>query len=88
MVIDWANASRGSAALDPAIAIAIFVSARVSVRSTQREALDRFTAAFAAHFSAAELQASFPLAVSLRSGDSNVTAAERAELAALDRWPV
>lgn len=80
VVIDWANAARGSAGLDPAIAIAIFLSARAGVPSAQREALDRFIGAFAAHFPAAELQASFPLAVSLRSADPNVTAAERSEL--------
>jgi len=88
MVIDWANASRGEPALDPAIAIAIFVSIRASVGSVQREAVDRFTAAFAAHFDPDELHASLPLAISLRSRDRNVTDPERAELAALNDWPV
>ena len=83
VVIDWANAARGPAALDPALAIAIFVTARANADAEERTAIDAFTAAFAAHFDPDELRHWLPLAVELRSTDANVSAAERAELA---RW--
>lgn len=81
VVIDWANAARGPAALDPALAIAIFVTARANFAG-QRAAIDAFIAAFASHFDRAELDAAMPLAIELRSKDPNVTDRERAELAA------
>jgi Ser/Thr protein kinase RdoA (MazF antagonist) len=80
-VIDWANAARGPAALDPALAIAVFVPARAQFPGI-RAAIDRFIAEFASHFDRAELDAAMPLAVELRSRDANVTERERAELAA------
>lgn len=86
-VIDWANAAQGAAALDPALTITIFVSARATARHPERAALDRFIQEFASHFAEDEVRAALPLAIALRSADTNVTASERAELAALERWP-
>lgn len=80
VVIDWANAARGPAALDPALAIAIFLTARASF-AEQRDAIDAFIHAFASHFDASDLRAALPLAFELRAADPNVTDAERAELA-------
>jgi Ser/Thr protein kinase RdoA (MazF antagonist) len=76
-VIDWANAARGPAALDPALAIAIFVSVRVHATTEERAHMDAFIKAFASHFDAAELDAVMPLAFALRAADPNVTDPER-----------
>lgn len=81
VVIDWANAARGPAALDPALAIAIFVTAKANAAPQERERIEAFIRAFALHFDAAELSAAMPLAVKLRAADANVTDLERAELA-------
>lgn len=85
VVIDWSNASRGPAALDPALAIAIFVTAKANADSMLRGAIDRFIAAFAGHFDAAELERWMPLAIEMRIADTNVTDAERRELTKLVR---
>jgi Ser/Thr protein kinase RdoA (MazF antagonist) len=82
VVIDWANAARGPAALDPAMAIAIFASVRASFPASARGPMDAFVRAFASHFDRAELEAAFALASRLRAGDRNVTDPERAALAA------
>jgi Ser/Thr protein kinase RdoA (MazF antagonist) len=84
-VIDWANAARGPAALDPALAMAIFVSARATA-DAPREGIDRFIAEFASHFDSAALDRWMPLAVEMRMADPNVTDEERRELAGLERW--
>lgn len=86
MVIDWANAAAGPAALDPALAIAIFVSARATAR-IERGHIDAFTRSFARHFDPAELRAALPRAIAMRSADPNVTDTERAELIAFAREP-
>lgn len=85
VVIDWANAARGPAALDPALAIAIFVTAKANVSHTERLTIDSFIDAFASHFAASDLDAAFPLALELRRADPNVTDMERAELDAFQR---
>lgn len=85
VVIDWANAARGPAALDPALAIAIFVSAKGSPEARAMGVLpliDAFIDAFAGHFDAAELDVALPLGIALRMGDGNVTGDERAALVA------
>lgn len=81
VVIDWANAARGPAALDPALAVAVFVTARANAGVDERAAIDAFIRAFASHFDPAEIAGAMPLAVELRRADANVTDAERAELA-------
>jgi tRNA A-37 threonylcarbamoyl transferase component Bud32 len=85
VVIDWSNASRGPAALDPALAIAIFVTARASAGPEERSAIDGFIDIFESHFSAADLDVALPLALELRRADHNVTDRERAELTAFRR---
>lgn len=85
VVIDWSNASRGPAALDPALAIAVFVTAKANVGPEERSSIDAFIDAFASHFAAADLGAALPLALELRRADHNVTDGERAELTAF-RW--
>jgi tRNA A-37 threonylcarbamoyl transferase component Bud32 len=85
VVIDWANAARGPAALDPALAIAIFVTARASASADLRIAIDAFMRAFASHFDPNEIAAAMPLAIAFRRDDRNVSDSERAELAAF-RW--
>jgi tRNA A-37 threonylcarbamoyl transferase component Bud32 len=87
VVIDWANAASGPAALDPALAIAIFVTAKAGAEPG-REVIDVFIRAFASHFDRRELVAAMPLAISLRAADPNVTEAERRELAGLERLPI
>jgi Ser/Thr protein kinase RdoA (MazF antagonist) len=84
IVIDWANAARGPAALDPAFAIAVFVTAKANVGPAEREGINAFIHAFASHFDRVELDAVMPFAIELRRADRNVTDAERAELAALE----
>jgi tRNA A-37 threonylcarbamoyl transferase component Bud32 len=79
VVIDWANAARGPAALDPALAIAIFVTARAEVPQLV-PSIDAFIGAFAAEFDPDELQAALPLATRLRMADTNVSERERHEL--------
>lgn len=86
VVIDWANAARGPASLDPALAIAIFTSAKANAGPEERSLIDEFTRAFAQHFEELDLRASMPLAVRLRGDDPNVSARERAELATLTAW--
>lgn len=88
IVIDWANAARGPAALDPALAIAIFVTAKANAGREERMAIDAFIEAFRSHFVAAELDDALPLAFELRSADHNVTDRERAELNAFRRDPL
>jgi tRNA A-37 threonylcarbamoyl transferase component Bud32 len=85
VVIDWSNAARGPAALDPALAIAVFVTARANVGPEERSDIDAFIDAFLSHFAAADLDAALPLALDLRSANPNVTDVERAELAAFRR---
>ena len=85
VVIDWSNAARGPAALDPALAIAVFVTAKANVDRTERPASDSFIDAFASHFAASDLDAAIPLAFELRRADPNVTDLERAELDAFMR---
>jgi tRNA A-37 threonylcarbamoyl transferase component Bud32 len=85
IVIDWANAARGPAALDPALAIAIFVTAKANVGTEERASIDAFIDAFRSHFAADELDEALPRALKLRSADHNVTDDERAELAAFGR---
>jgi len=85
VVIDWANAARGPAALDPALAIAVFVTAKANVGPNERMAIDAFIDAFASHFAEADLDAALPLALDLRRADHNVTDSERAELTAFGR---
>ena len=87
VVIDWANTARGPAALDPAVAIAVFVTARANVGEDERSAIDAFIEAFARHFDTADIDAAWPLALKLRGANHNVTNAERAELAAFRRKP-
>jgi tRNA A-37 threonylcarbamoyl transferase component Bud32 len=87
VVIDWSNCARGPAALDPALAIAVFVTAKANVGPEERLAIDAFIDAFASHFAAADLHAALPLAFDLRRADRNVTDIERAELAAYTRNP-
>lgn len=87
VVIDWANAARGPAALDPALAIAVFVTAKANASPEERSAIDKFIDAFASYFAAADLDAALPLALELRRGDHTVTDAERAELTAFVRSP-
>lgn len=82
VVVDWSNCARGPAALDPALAIAIFVTAKANAGREERAAIDAFIHAFASHFAAADLDAALPLAFDLRRADPNVTDIERAELAA------
>jgi tRNA A-37 threonylcarbamoyl transferase component Bud32 len=84
VVIDWANAARGPAALDAAMAIAIFVTAKANVGDHERVGIDLFIQRFASQFASAELDAALPLAFELRRSDRNVTDAERAELT--DFW--
>lgn len=79
VVIDWANAARGPAALDPALAIAIFVTARAEFPQMV-PSIDAFIGSFAAHFDRAELRAAMPLAIELRLADANVSERERHEL--------
>jgi tRNA A-37 threonylcarbamoyl transferase component Bud32 len=85
VVIDWANVARGPAALDPALAIAIFVTAKANAGPEERSAIDAFVDAFASHFAGADIDAALPLALDLRRSDRNVTDVERAELAAFAR---
>lgn len=85
IVIDWANAARGPAALDPALAIAIFITAKANVDAEERASIDAFIDAFRSHFAAADLDEALPLALKLRSADHNVTDSERAELDAFER---
>ena len=80
IVIDWANVARGPAALDPALAIATFISAKANVGIEERASIDAFIDAFRSHFAAADLDEALPLALKLRSADHNVTDRERAEL--------
>lgn len=80
VVIDWANAARGPAALDPALAIAICVTAKANAGPQEQMAIESFIREFATHFEPTELRAAIPLAVELRRSDANVTDAERAEL--------
>jgi Ser/Thr protein kinase RdoA (MazF antagonist) len=87
VVIDWSNAARGPAALDPALAIAVFVTAKANVGRKERLAIDAFIEAFASHFAAADLDAALPLALELRRANQNVTDVERAELTAFRRNP-
>jgi len=82
VIIDWANAARGPAALDPALAIAVFITAKANVGSEERSAIEAFIDAFASHFDKTELDTVMPLALELRRADRNVTDVERAELAA------
>jgi len=82
VVIDWARAARGPAALDPAAAIAVFVTARANAGSDERLGIDAFIRAFASHFPEAELEAALPLALDMRRASRHVTDAERAELTA------
>jgi tRNA A-37 threonylcarbamoyl transferase component Bud32 len=84
VVIDWANAARGPAVLDPALAIAIFVTARAGLPELI-PSIDAFIGAFAAEFDRDELRAAMPLAIELRLADANVSDGERHELAS---WPV
>jgi tRNA A-37 threonylcarbamoyl transferase component Bud32 len=84
VVIDWANAARGPAALDAAMAIAIFVTAKANVGDHESVGIDLFIQRFASQFASAELDAALPLAFELRRSDRNVTDAERAELT--DFW--
>lgn len=86
VVIDWANAARGPASLDPALAIAIFTSAKAHAGPEERALIVSFIEAFAQHFEPLDLRASMPLAVRLRADDPNVTDPERAELATLMAW--
>lgn len=85
VVIDWANAASGPAALDPALAIAIFVTAKANVAERERRSIDAFIAAFAAHFAADALRAAMPRAVEMRVADVNVTDRERQELEGMRR---
>ncbi len=86
VVIDWANAATGPAALDPALAIAIFVAARASA-PIDVSGIDAFIRSFAQHFDTEELRAALPQAIEMRSADPNVTDDERRELLSLD-WPL
>lgn len=86
-VIDWANVGAGPGIYDPALAIAIFISARAGVPPQLRGPMDVFTRSFASHFDAEELRAALPTALETRADDPNVTDAERAELRAF-RWPI
>lgn len=83
VVIDWANAARGPASLDPALAIAIFTSAKAGAGPQERALIAAFIEAFAQHFEPLDLRASMSLAVRVRADDPNVTDPERAELVAL-----
>ncbi len=87
VVIDWANASAGPAALDPALMIAIALTAKANVERLEREHIDAFIRSFASHFDAAELRAAMPDAIELRAADANVTDEERAELLGSE-WPI
>jgi tRNA A-37 threonylcarbamoyl transferase component Bud32 len=87
VVIDWSNAARGPAALDPALAIAVFVTAKANVGPEERSGIDAFIDAFSSHFAATDLDAAMPLALELRRASHNVTDAERAELIAFTRNP-
>jgi tRNA A-37 threonylcarbamoyl transferase component Bud32 len=82
VVIDWPNAARGPAALDPAKAIAVFISALANADARSRTAILAFTRAFAAQFDAADLRGALPLGFELRRADGRVTDAERAALRA------
>ncbi len=84
VVIDWANAARGPATLDPALAVAIFVSAKGSPEAAAMGVLpliDPFIREFARHFDRVDLEAALPLAFRMRADDRNVTDDERAALA-------
>lgn len=87
VVIDWSNAARGPSALDPALAIAVFVTAKANVGPEERSGIDAFIDAFSSHFAAADLDAALPLALELRRAAHNVTDRERAELTAFGRNP-
>jgi len=80
VVIDWANAGRGPAGLDPALAIAIFASARANADDTERRYIDEFIRAFASRFDRGELEAWLPHALEVRAADRNVTDPERRAL--------
>ena len=85
IVIDWANAARGPAALDPALVIAIGITAKANVGTEGRASIDAFIDAFRSHFGAADIDEALPLALKLRAADRNVTDSERAELDAFER---
>jgi tRNA A-37 threonylcarbamoyl transferase component Bud32 len=82
VVIDWANAARGPAALDPALALAVFASVRANVSAQERVHMNAFMRAFASHFDAAAIEIAFPLAFELRAADPNVSDRERDALRA------
>jgi tRNA A-37 threonylcarbamoyl transferase component Bud32 len=82
VVIDWANAARGPAALDPALAIAIFVTARAELPELIRS-IDAFIDVFASAFDRDELREALPLAIEIRMADGNVSDRERHEL---EKW--
>ncbi|OGO68804.1 MAG: hypothetical protein A3H36_06890 [Chloroflexi bacterium RIFCSPLOWO2_02_FULL_71_16] len=87
MVIDWANAAAGSGVLDPALMIAIALTAKANAEPMERRHIDSFIRSFASHFDAAELRGAMPEAVALRAADANVTEKERAELLGSE-WPI
>jgi hypothetical protein len=70
----------------PALAFAIFVSARATA-PIERGHIDAFTRSFGRHFDPAELRAALLRAIEIRTADPNVSDSERADLVGLD-WPI
>ena len=87
LVIDWANVAAGPGVLDPALMIAIALTAKANAEPMERRHIDSFIRSFASHFDAAELRGAMPEAVALRAADANVTENERAELLGSE-WPI
>jgi len=81
VVIDWANAARGDAALDVALTAVVLAGGPVGPPLSWLR--DRFVHAFLGEFAPAEWRVGFDRALAYRRADGNVSAKERDRLTKL-----
>jgi hypothetical protein len=78
VVIDWANAARGDAALDVALTAVVLAGAPVDPPLSWLR--DRFVRAFAGEFAPPEWRLSLDRAIAYRRNDGNVSDKEKDRL--------
>lgn len=81
VVIDWANAARGDAALDVALTAVVLAGAPVAPPLSWLR--DRFVRVFVGEFAPAESRVSLDRAVAFRRADGNVGDKEKDRLTSL-----